>query len=607
MPVDFRMLRTKALYAAYALMLPAWVGMLLSLPAKASDDTVTPTQSPAQAYPYGLDAKKLRQISDTVGWRRLLLFSDHQKSADQSSLDNPRFFLAPTGHQDAHAELIAMLEAMQAGDADALCRFVARVHYLQGELAKMGIDSGVSGDECADFQAFAKSLNAKHLSLVFAEEHPNKIASAFAHVLMRADDDQRQDTQAMAINYTVQSDSRDPIIRSTLKSLVGGYPGVMEIMPFSKKAEDYLVKDERDLWQFELDLTSEEVAQIIRHIWEVKDMERPYFFTHDNCATEIVRLIDVVRPQASLRAHVGKIVIPSRIASILADQGFVRSQKFIPSNATIRQAALNHGQAVDPDSILPSRNNPIHATPVHRIGLGAGMDDRHDDRAVYGVQINAAYQDLLDNPNGVRPLLDVRVLSLDVIKDAEKAKINELTIFATRSLNPANTAKNNATDPTGIGKATGMRLGFIQSFDASSTANEDHLVMDLGIQKGKSWALGQARAGSGEIADTVCYVLADGGAQVGRINQGYRLGLGAVAGCVHYATPRLRAMAEVSLPYYYHPDRADGVRSGYLQPSVRVGMQADIDRVHALRLTAKHEKLYDSDNTQAMLSLQRYF
>ena len=33
MPVDFRMLRTKALYAAYALMLPAWVGMLLSLPA----------------------------------------------------------------------------------------------------------------------------------------------------------------------------------------------------------------------------------------------------------------------------------------------------------------------------------------------------------------------------------------------------------------------------------------------------------------------------------------------------------------------------------------------------------------------------------------------
>ena len=102
-------------------------------------------------------------------------------------------------------------------------------------------------------------------------------------------------------------------------------------------------------------------------------------------------------------------------------------------------------------------------------------------------------------------------------------------------------------------------------------------------------------------------MLADGGAQVGRINQGYRLGLGAVAGCVHYATPRLRAMAEVSLPYYYHPDRADGVRSGYLQPSVRVGMQADIDRVHALRLTAKHEKLYDSDNTQAMLSLQRYF
>lgn len=606
----------KAIKTVQALILPSAVGMalLITVPSAQANtgiqdgiqlwDAVNIHTKPLSSY--GLNEQQLRQISSSVGWRRLLLFDDTVKSDDHSGVNNPKFFLAPTGHHDAHAELMAMLTVMQLGDGDAMCRFVARVHYLEGVLAQMGIDGGVSADDCPEFLRFAESFNAKHLSLIFAEEHPNNLASAFAHVLLRTDTHQKHDTQAVAINYTVAHGS-DDTIRSAIKSLIGGYSGVMQIMPYQQKAADYLVKDGRDLWQFELDLTPQEVAQIIRHIWEIKDMARPYFFSHDNCATEIVRLIDVVRPHASLRTHVGKIVAPARIAAILNEQGIISSQKFIPSHATIRQAYQNHGENFEIQTMKPSRNNPIHATPMHRIGIGVGFNDRHDQREIYGVQVNAAYQDLLDNPNGVRSLLDVRLLSLSVIQDAEKLKIADFIVFATRSLNPANTAKNNTTDRTGKAKASGMHFGLIQSIDASHAANEDHLLLNASIQKGKSWALGQARADTGEIADTVCYALADGGVQLGRINQGYRLGVGAVMGCVHYASPNLRAMVELSLPYYYHPDRANGMRSGYLQPSVRLGVQADIDRVHALRLTAKHEKVYDSDDTQAMLSLQRYF
>ena len=36
--------------------------------------------------------------------------------------------------------------------------------------------------------------------------------------------------------------------------------------------------------------------------------------------------------------------------------------------------------------------------PVHRFGFGIGLDTRLSDRAVYGIQLNGAYQDLLDNP-----------------------------------------------------------------------------------------------------------------------------------------------------------------------------------------------------------------
>lgn len=597
----------------FVMSLPSYAANTITDTAQITADTVSrqdgfvDTKADQMMNPYGLSDKALQSISQSVGWRRLLLFQDTPVEHDNSSIDNPKFFLAQNGRHDAHAELIATLSAMQRGDSDAICRFVARTHFLTQVLAAQDIDSGVDDRQCSDFHAFAGTLNAKRLSLIFAEEHPNNIASAFAHVLMRVDDGQDEDKAATAINYTVQPNKADGVLVSTAKSIIGGYPGVMEIMPYQKKADDYLVKDERDLWQFSLNLTPKEVTQIVRHIWEVKEMKRPYFFTHDNCATEIVRLIDVVRPKGHVQADIGNVVIPSRIAAILSQAGMVTDQKFIPSNSTIRQAKLNNGENFDIAHLAPNRNNPVHAMPVHRFGFGIGLDTQLSDRAVYGIQLNSAYHDLLDNPQGVRSLLDLQAMSAKLITDGSKLKLEDLTIFSTRSLNPANTAKNNATAKKGVGLAMAFHTGLRRTIDASNKANHHHLVLDVDMKTGKSWNFGQVRQNSSELANTTCYILVGGGTQIGRVNQGYRIGLGADLGCVHYATDRLRGLVEVSLPYYYHSDDAPGMRSGYLQPAVSVGMQADIAPYHAVRLTAKREKLNSDYATQAMLSVQRYF
>lgn len=570
------------------------------------DDLATTAASQAMT-PYGLSDQALQSISQSVGWRRLLLFQDTPVEHDNSSIDNPKFFLAQNGRHDAHAELIATLSAMQRGDSDTICRFVARTHFLTQVLAAQDIDSGVDDRQCSDFHAFAGTLNAKRLSLIFAEEHPNNIASAFAHVLMRVDDGQDEDKAATAINYTVQPNKADGVLVSTAKSIIGGYPGVMEIMPYQKKADDYLVKDERDLWQFSLNLTPKEVTQIVRHIWEVKEMKRPYFFTHDNCATEIVRLIDVVRPKGHVQADIGNVVIPSRIAAILSQAGMVTDQKFIPSNSTIRQAKLNNGENFDIAHLAPNRNNPVHAMPVHRFGFGIGLDTQLSDRAVYGIQLNSASHDLLDNPQGVRSLLDLQAMSAKLITDGSKLKLEDLTIFSTRSLNPANTAKNNATAKKGVGLAMAFHTGLRRTIDASNKANHHHLVLDVDMKTGKSWNFGQVRQNSGELANTTCYILVGGGTQIGRVNQGYRLRVGTDIGCIHYANEYLRGLMQLSLPYYYHFDDAPSDRSGYFQPALSVGIQADIAPYHAVRLTAQREKLNSDYITQAMLSVQRYF
>ena len=99
------------------------------------------------------------------------------------------------------------------------------------------------------------------------------------------------------MNDTVDGDPDDPFVLYAIKSISGGYDNRIEIDPYPEKLAKYLKDDERDTWTYRLDLTPAEVQQIIAHVWETKDLEIPYYFTTDNCASEILRLIDVVRPQ----------------------------------------------------------------------------------------------------------------------------------------------------------------------------------------------------------------------------------------------------------------------------------------------------------------------
>ena len=191
--------------------------------------------------------------------------------------------------------------------------------------------------------------------------------------------------------------------------------------------------------------------------------------------------------------------------------------------------------------------------------------------------------------------------------DDEKVKVDRLVIFSSRSYNPVNTAKNNPNPETGKPKnAWGLHLGFRQVTDASSLENGDHLVMDNRIEYGRSWTLGRGASGTGDLSDTLCYVFGGAGGQIGKINQGYRIGVGATAGCLHHVSDKLRLMGELAVPVWYHYDKADN-RSAYLQPSVSVGMQYDLSRSHALRLTGKVERVNHDTQEQVQLQYLRYF
>lgn len=570
--------------------------------------TNTQAQLVATKTAFGLSDVALDKLAKHVLWQRLLLAKQ-----GVSQVKDPDFFLSK--QHDLKSELMANLVALQQLDKKVMCRFPARMAFLTAELNKMGIDTKYDDELCAEFKTWADGLDGQVLSLIFAEEHPNSLGSSYGHAFLRLDTQKSlstgQDKDAIAINYSsvVPSQEAKEAVRA-LKSIVGAYDGGLEFFNYQNKKEDYTIKGERDLWQYEMDLSEQQVRQILRHLWETKDMNRPYFFTHDNCATEIVRLIDVVRADKDIAHDMGRIVIPAKIARILEHHGMVRKTTFVPSNATLRQVSVNNGTNFDWSKLQPNNNNPVHASPTHRLGLSVADDNHHGGHgvgAVYGLSLRSAYQDLLDRPDGVRSYLDLTILSADIKYDKEKLKLDKATIFSSRSYNPANSAKNNPNPITGKPKsAWGLHLTVEQATDASNKDNADHLVFNVQAQKGKSWLMGQAAPNTGDLADTLCYVFGGVGGQFGKINQGYRLGVGLSVGCSHRVSDDVRVLGELSVPYWYNHDDSPN-RSGYVQPSVVMGVQYDLTRRDALRFVANSERLYDKTQNSVQFGYHRYF
>ena len=616
---------------------------------------------------------KAKNLAQHTTWRRLLYFFDDQKNLigkkkDSSIVDDAAFYLSKNGQHDSAAELDALLVALademattsDNGTANnntsnratknleqnsVLCRFPARVQWLTDTL---NIDKSGLQTDCPELNDWMQMLAPEQLSIMFAQEYLDNPISAFAHTLLRIDSkasvaDPSQIHHAVALNYTVGGDSSDNFLVYAIKSMSGGYDNLIEIDPYPKKLAKYLQEDERDAWTYQLALTPAEVQQIMLHVWETKDLKLPYYFTTDNCASEILRLIDVVRPQQHLLSRLPYAVIPSDVVQLLDSENLLASTNYTPADSTLRQAQLNkvkeqraqlgyhnsakqtlneiksaqlnpissisdNGQTLLPRRIAVADNNPIDRHPLQLgfIGLGQRGDNNYMDLGV-----RAGYHDTLDRPSGFPQFFDLegaaatlRLYDTDNDKAHQPSSVvlQNVTLVRGRSFNPVNSAKK--------GKTWGASIEATRVNDGSQQDGNDHLVGSLGYETGWSWAFGTPSAGTGEMPPQLCYTFLAGTAQAGRgINKGYRVGAGVNVGCRYQINNQLRAQAELQLPYWYHGSSDESnARGHYWQPISSLGLQYDIDKKQALRINANYEWQDRIDAKEDIqLSYRRYF
>jgi hypothetical protein len=299
-------------------------------------------------------AHRLR-LSERIEWRRLGHWRD-TLTGIESEADGPNFFLSPHGKSSPGAELDATLRAffatLSVDDADAeiqhpICQFPARYRWLDKVL---GFDPArLHRPACPRYDEFYQRVDAERLSFVFSSYYLNNPASVFGHTFVRiikhgsgrsAAADERRELLDFAIEFSATVDTNNALIYG-IKGLFGLFPGTFLNVPYHVKVRQYNDTESRDLYEYELDFTREEIDTFLEHLWELGSTLFDYYYVSENCSYHLLGALEAARPTIDLLSHMHWPVIPAdTIKALYANPGLVRAVRFRPSLRRQFQARL---------------------------------------------------------------------------------------------------------------------------------------------------------------------------------------------------------------------------------------------------------------------------
>lgn len=569
-------------------------------------------------------------------WRNLLHMRRSIVGLDRSLVDDPRFFLARDGKTNPDAELAAdvraFFEPLGTNAAEhAICRFVARFHWLNERLT---FDTNLLPcTDCALFEKVAGHVDANAVALVYPAAFMNGPASMFGHTLLVFDAESKNRLLSRAVSYAAKSQSViGPLF--AFAGIFGFYPGYYAFEPYYDKVEQYGDIGHRDVWEYELNFTPEEVARMLRHAWELQNIYSRYFFFDENCAFNLLFLLDVARPSLELTRRVPWFVIPINTVREVERRGIVREVAYRPSSVTrISHLAdslptpdsrlaldLAHGRAAA-SNVAERVNDPERQRQV--LDLAAAYTqylytEKTLPKDVYSMRLmdalRARSQLGRSDPNAVSiPTPPRPDFGHAPAKIAAGAGVQDDDAFASLEYRIAYHALTDNDD----GFTQGAQIQFLHTegryyaerdalelqrfdlVDVCSLAPRSAMfkpsswkvragVGQADFRKGDDTPLYQVNTGAGLAFEAgkrgLWYVMADGDAQIGDdYDAGYALGMGPSAGVVASPLPGWKHTVQAKACYFGIGDEVWRLTANWSQdlriaPNVTVAVDLSVNR-----------------------------
>jgi hypothetical protein len=258
-----------------------------------------------------------------------------------SLIDNQGFFLAAGGKTDPAAELDATLAGFFAdvpadgADNHPQCRRVSRYRWLKRQLT---FDPARLPEiPCPAFEAWMTAINPGKVTLIFPAAYLDNPSTMFGHTLLRIDPPS-QPTDARLTSYSVNFAADyggEQGAAFAIKGLIGGYFGYFSVIPYYDKVTQYSDMENRDIWEYGLNLTPGEIEILLQNLWELDRQPVRYYFLSTNCSLVLLSLLNVARPDLQLVERFPIYAIPvDTIRAMIEPAGMLRDVVFRPSART---------------------------------------------------------------------------------------------------------------------------------------------------------------------------------------------------------------------------------------------------------------------------------
>lgn len=292
--------------------------------------------------------------------RSLLLFQVENGGRSLITKNSP-FFLHPEGYKDADKEWNRTVEIfsrpeefLEQEKGHPQCLFPARLELLRN-LKKID----VTKVHCPALEDWKEKVKGHKIYLVFAGQFISNPASIMGHTFFKFKHESLPPYLHKTLGYAANVKESDNSFSYAYKGLTGGYEGNVFENSYYEKVHEYSDMEQRDLWEYELKLSSGEKEKLLNFLWEIKNLAKfDYYFLDQNCSYMLLAFLEGAVPEKELTQGFGLFTTPYMTIQRLKVNGLLSEQNYIPS---IREKLLaEYKELPEPDQelmIQSTRNN----------------------------------------------------------------------------------------------------------------------------------------------------------------------------------------------------------------------------------------------------------
>lgn len=298
--------------------------------------------------PTAVSAADIQNLSAQQTW--LLLIHSWE---EQAQIKDAKFLLS-AAQFSAESELQLTLDEYQIYPSKTFCRFPARMTYLAQQL---NFDLPADRfEKCPELNSFLHHVPFDSLELVYASEVLSSASSMMGHVFIKASGlNSRQRPVAHSLAYYTEITTINPL-KLVVESTITGMPGFFSVRPFAKDVEQYIEKEQRNLWQFGLHAAPDRLHLLQLHIWELNQINITYYFQSFNCATLTLEMLALLKP--ALLQHRSIIVSPADVVKAVVSEDMVLATDFNTAPHWLFHAfrgSIDRGNAREVDELIFAR------------------------------------------------------------------------------------------------------------------------------------------------------------------------------------------------------------------------------------------------------------